>query len=260
MKKFLFLLACIPNVIIMLMICLIMKYIVKLDYSSVNAICKNSSEVLVYGFKHCAFTQIKTTLRKPCSPLKKVYKNIWFFESGECSSTGEKIQCIHIEPDKAKNFSKKMACQCKAAIINLVFENYKRKKKGLPLIVLLFCIDIDDNKYPYDIGNFTSKAADLNNKITHSELRRCYKLACEFEDERIRAVANESFKFVRLKKKEDGFEMVEIAPPWEEKEWRAKWALRKTLTNVVEKKNPWREQIKTFIDDFDKSFEGNLLK
>jgi len=121
---------------------------------------------------------------------------------------------------------------CKAGMVNIVFENYKRSKEGLTLIPILFCIDIDDNRYPHDIKSIIHKK--LSTKcFTHSELRRAYKLCCELEDEELKEIAQKTFKFVKVKIIDRNYGLESIPAPWENRNWAVTWAKRKETHRIL---------------------------
>jgi hypothetical protein len=144
--------------------------------------------------------------------------------------------------------------ECKTAITNVVLENYKRKKEGKPLIPVLFCIDIDGNPNPARFDRLAAKHPKFNNQITYKELRRAYKL-CTHENPSIRAVALETFKFIKLTKNRDGeYTPMSIAAPWAHSLFSSMWDMRKKVSKSQPKKAyvNWREQLDERIKDYEK--------
>jgi hypothetical protein len=110
---------------------------------------------------------------------------------------------------------------CKAGITNLLLENYKRVKEGKEIIPALFCMDIVDNEFSPTTKSVTAKDVAQNNLVTHSELRRCYKLCRELENSEhvelreMAEIARQMFKFVKIVKKGDKAALEKIPALWE---------------------------------------------
>jgi hypothetical protein len=95
----------------------------------------------------------------------------------------------------------------------------------------------------------------LNKLVTHSELRRCYKLCYEWEsspDPELRkfaAIARESLKFVKVIHEKDtgNVSLQKVDPPWNDPTWKAKWEQRLTESSRTqedrEDETGWRNQI-----------------
>jgi hypothetical protein len=224
-----------------------------LNYKSVTNICKNSDQVMVYGYGHCKYVEVAAALKSSHSPIKKVFdvnigKNTSDLGARITADSHTLIDQVDITPIMGLEYPgvhKQCARECKAALTNLVFENYKRKQQGLPIIPVLFCIDIDGNPFPISVENMTSKQAALNSLITHAEVRRAYKLCCKIEDEQLRKVAQETFKFVKVKKggkPNQGVEhfLEEMDAPWTNRTWDGNWEARKQLSQPAVKVYPWR--------------------
>ena len=162
--------------------------------------------------------------------------------------------------------SSSMAKVCKAAIVNLMLENYKRKQEHKPLIPLIFCYDIEDKKRIITPESIASRETNCNKVITNKELRICHKLCCELEkDPELKAiaeVAKESIKFVKLVGNDaTEYKLELIHPFWESPEWETKWKERIATKHSADPSKAilWRDYLKSAIntstiltaDDFD---------
>jgi hypothetical protein len=213
----------------------------KLDFDSINTICGNSKQVMVYGWSHCKYEKIADLLKtSPNSPMKKVFDSYL----GLKSSAEERKTCEGTVIEQLKVPLNGMLRPCKAALTNLVLENYKRMKEAKPLIPLIFCYDIEGNRYPSNEETITSRDPKINKLVTHSELRRCYKLCKDVGDSTIEAVAQQTIIFVKVCKGTNGettFQKIE--PFWLKKDWDSVWKKRQSSKISTVKKRPWREQL-----------------
>ncbi len=123
-----------------------------LDSDSVAKILKGGNQIMVYGFNHCQYMEVCAVVESPKTklPIKRVFdyylgKFVGVSEENVTTLEGRKMNRLVYE-DTSMNYP--LARQCKTGIVNLVLENYKRKKEGLPLIPLIFCVDIDGNPKP----------------------------------------------------------------------------------------------------------------
>lgn len=71
--------------------------------------------------------------------LKKTYKK----------ASNEKVENTEVKDEHNDFDSRLITRQCKAGLTNIVFENYKRKKEGLPIIPVIFCVDIENKNSNY---------------------------------------------------------------------------------------------------------------
>jgi hypothetical protein len=174
-----------------------------LDFDSVKNIIGDSKQVMVYGWNHCHYIAITSALEfSKESFLEKVFN---FQVGDECALNTETLEgreieklTVHIKPEKRTHRISKNG------ITNLLLENYKRIKKCEKIIPLVFCLDADGNIYDINSDTLTSKHAYLNNLITNSELRRCYKLHRELQDspneefQELAKIAKVMLKFVKV--------------------------------------------------------------
>lgn len=231
-------------------------------------ICDGADHVMVYGWTHCGYEMVIAHLNVESEsehfPIQRIVTHavgdfLWDDDSS-ASLEGRKLNVLRFkranyqeaehqngnEPIlEQQDIRHSLQRECKTAITNVVLENYKRKKEGLPLIPVLFAIDIDGNPTPLRVDHMTSKEHGFNDQFTHKELRRAYKL-CTHENTPVRKVACETFKFIKLKNiDENEWDVELIDPPWAHPQFAERWAQRKKLSNSVPKADQfdWRKQL-----------------
>ncbi|MBI2743368.1 MAG: hypothetical protein HYX48_05570 [Chlamydiales bacterium] len=227
-----------------------------LNASSVSKICGSSKQAMVYGFRSCHYGKIARLLPSS-TQIKKVFDFMIGTEEIVCSEKLTTLEGSILTRIPVDYSEREMARSCKAGLTNIVFENYARKKLGLPLIPILFCIDIDGNKHKATSESLTSKEKQLNEKFTHSEVRRAFKLCHTFENEELRKAAQESFKFVKVSVKEGSeLSLEEIAAPWKSSDWESEWAKRRKQSGSSKSNDhPWRKELAKLIKRFDASID-----
>lgn len=224
----------------------------QLNFSSVKAICGESDQALIYGWEDCHYLKISKRLNNPFSSIKKTY---------DCSLG------IQAKPDatwEGRHFEKirdKQNCAaiCKNAIVNVIFENFKRMKAGLPFIKVLFFLDFDGYQYGYaHLPHSVTSRGRENKLVTHSELRRSYKLCKELEGgdlDNIAKIAQSSIVFIKLvfNKLTSLTEFQALQPFWEHPDWQQLWQGRTATKNPRLSTSTWR------TDLFQLLFQDKLL-
>lgn len=220
-----------------------------------------NKQFMIYGFEHCNYRSTYMDLQRPGCRFEML-------TDGSDTTLEGDLEKIPYTPCSTSN-SDKIAARCKAQLVNLVFENYKREKLKIKPIPLLFFLDIENNKYPLTPKEWTSKDEKFSKIITFKELKRIYKL-CNFtqysgfspeeleKDKELRdrckeieRIAREMFIPVRLNA--DG-SLTKLAPPWEDKEFAACWAERMKHSSPSSKtKISWRNELIKKTIEFDKS-------
>lgn len=238
------------------------------DYNSVELICGNSNQVMVYGWSNCQYEEIADTLCEPDSPIKKVFSyKIGVNKPSEdpedhkqrvLTYEGRMIEQIVIPMDDlpgADSQDEKMLNErdnrrkrrdCKGALVNIVLENFKRSREGLPLIKVIFITDRFDNKHSITPQTIASKDSVLTRKVTHGELRRCYKLACEQKNDALATIAKETFVFVHLIKAQGIYGLKPVSPFWANPEWAKAWSDRKAqppAAQIPRTIHPWQKEL-----------------
>jgi hypothetical protein len=224
---------------------------INLNFSSVSDVC-NTDQVMVYGWKHCLYVEVGMALAKKDSPVKKILDcgiGLRFASMSQRTTLEGRIikQICASSIDSTERV-------CKAGITSLMLENYKRKQRNFPLIPLIFCYDIESNKWISTPESITSRDAQFNNLVTNKELRRCYKMCCELEkDPELKAiaeVAKESIKFVKLTGNDSTEYKLELIHPfWKSPEWETKWKERIATKQPAKpsKVQLWREELKSAV-------------
>lgn len=242
---------------------------IDIDLNSFQEISEGASQVMIYGFGHCKYMQLIFTLQNHKSAgIDKVFEcsignnyDLPGYKLNPIYRKTSENRLIHqfkAEPlDKIqdeKTYNEKFCTRvCKTGAVNLIFENFLRKRAGLPIIPFIFLVDITENKYPYNPESFASSSANMKNLVTHSELRRCYKLINEFPDERIRSVATETFKFVEVEIQDKTHFFKTKEPFWANEGWINSWNERKQREKpTIFKEFPWREQLMEAVNNVDK--------
>lgn len=215
-----------------------------LSSQSVQELCPGP-RAMVYGFKHCKYIEVRRFLSEFFQ--KKIFTEQ--FESPEFHVYG---------PIRDGKVQQHLA---KIALTDMIFENFLRTlgkctqahSQG-PIIPVIFCIDIDKNPFPLTSENLCAKKPKLNKLITHSELRRVYKLCYDPSiDERIREVAKKSFIFVKLVKsisgKENEYDLQRVPAPWENTEFGKQFEKRK-LQSASRALTTWRDLLYNGLDEF----------
>lgn len=206
--------------------------------------------VMYFGWEHCGFFPIKKSINDMCALGASVVKKHfdWKLSSPELTQQtpslqqnldGRKIvRVVEIENSADAGNNRPVRIQlCKATLVNIVFENYKRAQQGLSLIPVFFGIDMDNNPYPTMPHTVCAKDHSLNDKITHKELRRAYKLCFDpGVAVEIQTIARRTFVFLKVKVDDNGsIDFQSIDPVWSSKEWTKAWEQRKMLSNPKSK-------------------------
>lgn len=248
-----------------------MGLLIDIDLESFGDVSYNASQVMIYGFGHCKYLQLIYTLQNSsASNIKKIFEcsignsyNLPGYSLPDIyRRTSEKTLIHQFEAEPLdeiiddKTYNEKFCTRvCKNGAVSLIFDNFLREKAGLQIIPFIFIVDITGNKFPYNPANFSSRSPEMNSLVTHSELRRCYKLINEFPDPRIRKIAAETFRFVKINIEQSSHSFEIKEPFWLESSWKESWEERKKADNSVKffKKNPWREQLTNAIKQVDEA-------
>ncbi|MBS3904988.1 MAG: hypothetical protein KGZ39_06650 [Simkania sp.] len=230
---------------------------VQLNFDSFTKICPNAQQVLVCGYEHCKFvTMIHELENRLDSPVQKVFR----VSIGDPTCTGlddvytlEGLPITKVELDSnlLSSKHKERSRRCKAAITNLIFTNFQRQKSKLPIIPILFCIDITNNHHSTKVQHILWKRSRAHSLITHHELRRVYKLY-KHEDGRIRKIARQTFRFAKVNVTEKEYILEPLKLPWAKNPaWGRAWAKRKQQTTSIPKINSWRDRLKSLLSEED---------
>jgi hypothetical protein len=241
---------------------------------SLAFICKGSDQAMIYGWRQCGFDKIGMAINSEASdpesgcPFKRSFN--WTVGDPKISEgcldevttvEGRKMNLIPYEPTDSPQ--KNIDRMCKTALTDIVLENYKRQQEGLPLIPIVFCIDITDNPRPTSIQKIASKEDGFNKVTTHKELRRALKL-CTYPSEKILDIALQTFKFVKVCTKDDSATLEQVPAPWAafvesldkiSPAFAVCWDARKTLSASEPKSETynWRQQLEKQIAEYDRA-------
>lgn len=241
---------------------------------SLIEMCEGSEQVMIYGWQNCGYSFVAQSLREECEneefPLQRIFDHTVgdYLAAGEVCTTleGRKFNHTHFESDESYQnrlgnhsegvvaetpiLKKSLQRECKAALTNVVIENYKRVAEELPLIPVIFFIDADGNTRPFRMDHMTSKESQYNDQYTYKELRRAYKL-CTHENQKLREVAQATFRFAKLRNIEEGeWEAEPVPAPWANSQFASLWEQRKKISKSKPKESylsNWREQLETHI-------------
>jgi hypothetical protein len=207
----------------------------KLDVTSLNEICGGSKQIAVYGWTHCFYQTLKLNIIG-----REIINNI------DCwNSEARKIErvAVYINP-KGKEYWKEL-------LTNIVFENCKRSKMHLPIIPIIFCIDIDNNPYITSSKTIFSRNPEDNSRVTNAELRRAYKLCNQTEDE-VSAIAKQTFNFTKITMKNGKCHLERNQFFWENEKWNEEWTKRQSTRRVEIKRNKldWKALFLTKLQNF----------
>ncbi|MEI8301154.1 MAG: hypothetical protein WCG10_06060 [Chlamydiota bacterium] len=224
--------------------------ILKIDPISIRDICGDSTQAFVYGFYHCKYGLMHDALKTTGSPIQRTFSGVPDNPySYDCQLTLEKTP---LEVISERDPTSPLKRYCKNGVASAVIENMHRKATGLEIIPFLFFIDITGNAYsaPNPIS-VTTKKTSLNKIITHSEMRRAYKLCHDKNvDPQVQSVARETFHFIKLNATNKLCTLEEQPAPWEQNGWDEAWSERKKVSVSIPKepKNNWRYQVNRLVE------------
>lgn len=216
--------------------------------------CATNKQAMVYGLFEGKYLEISRWLdtQKNMGFFNDVFD---FFLGEECNNENEYTTTQHITSDhrvisKINSGSDALSRRaCKAALVNMVIENFKRRKEELPTIPIIFSVGKDDD-VKLDIHAIANRASPKSKGMTNSEIRRAYKLCFDPGlSEEIRTIAKESFLFISLTTNDATapveFDFTIIQAPWETSCWETGWAERIKTKSVKADPNPypWRGQL-----------------
>ena len=244
-----------------------------------NSLCeitKGGNQVMIYGWGHCGFYEMIIATDAAIEDARRStsirpIKRLFAFDLGKrpvhklstsaiTSLEGRRMNLI--DYDYSKGGLKETSRQCKTALTNLVLENYKRQQEGLSLIPIVFAIDITKNPKPCRSRNICSKMSRVNDQVTHKELRRAFKL-CSHPNPKIRAIALQTFKFVKVNVLKDRVTLEQIPAPWAtsvnspgkvSSTFAACWKARKksSASKPKHEKYDWRKQLESQTSRYDR--------
>lgn len=242
---------------------------------SVESLLSESSTAMVYGFQHCKYVQVTEALEQH-RDVSRIYDcslgNDYDAMDNDKQKRldGRSIHKISSGIAELDRLGKKFETQdcnrkCKTGLVNQVLENYRKATlEDREISPIIFCIDYENettgetNPHPLTSENMLSKTKivrvsraftlSMNRIITHSELRRAYKLCHDPRlDPEIRAIANRTFKFVKVNETREEFgidrghqidrdirvnyNLEQIEAPWEKPDFDVELRKRKARSS-----------------------------
>ncbi len=218
----------------------------EIDYDSFEKISGGNSQVSLYGWDHCGYIAIARALSAGDDTHKPV--RVFDYTLGDLANKPSPTIEGRV-PYQMDHERKDVKAISKNGISSLVIENYARSVASLPLIPLIFCVDIEGNPYPTTPETIVSR--DSPKFVTNSELRRIYKHVKEFEGSDAGEIAKKTFKFVKVKNEKSTFFFEETKAPWESEGWSEQVEKRKD-SKPEKKKDPlksdWRDRVRYYTN------------
>lgn len=230
------------------------------NYSSLTKLIKKETqEIMIFGYGHCKYREIADALKSEESPIKKVFTEVVgkpnYNRKSITTAEGRLIAQIPLSfqfsSDSPLEMNrKKIGRECKAALVNIVMENCFRKKQGKPLIPVVFCVAAEGSEYSPSIPLFLSPEEELNQLMTHKEVRRAYKLM--FDEDlpiEISMVAQETFQFTEVTTQGEEHSLEPIFGLKDDNEYRCCLDKRKKdkPQEVALFSNHWKTNLKNFF-------------
>lgn len=204
-------------------------------------------QAVIYGWRACGYERIQELFEKAKpGKIEKIF-NCCSLESDH-TCEGRAFERIRYDIDKDDAIP---AGLCKSRIVEVLLENYKRKKENLNLIPMIFAISRSDWIFKIHIESLTLKVPTEEKLVTFRELRRVYKLM-HYPNQQVREIAHETFKFIHLEKVADNtYSLIEVPAPWaKEPEKMAELMARRHLPVKKPPKcadHDWRWQLDSFV-------------
>lgn len=223
-----------------------------LDLNDFISQCAPHQQAMIYGTAACGYLEIGEWLED--QQAQGNFRDVFncFLGQEECNKEEDYTSLQHKTSDKrvirrinhGGGFLSK--CECKAGLVNMVIENFKRKHVGIPIIPIVFVVEKDDLKL--DVISIVQKGLTHSKGFTNSEIRRAYKLCFDLNvAEEIRVIAKETFLFISLitNKVTDSvkFKFTIRPAPWDSLEWEAHWKNRVKSIHSSHKSYPWRKEL-----------------
>jgi hypothetical protein len=233
-----------------------------INKASYKEIAGPTEEVMVYGFEHCKYKEVISILKN-----HGIFKKVDKWDDFDKTLEGRDVSLVLLKSAAADLFKSIFnsgplagakdwfAVRCKESLLNICVENYQRSLESRPLIPVIYCVDIENNPYPFEAKNVASEDPILNGLITHKELRLCYKVVNEMQNDKLKEVFKETLKFVKLTpfdRKE--YKLETMAPFWEQSDWKEAWEKRKLNKKNRMPHSNWKEKLIGQIQKIDDRF------
>lgn len=223
---------------------------------SVQSIAGNAKQVMVYGYTHCKYDLVRDVIARFGADygIEKQYTHQigqMYSELKRRTLEGRDIEEINILKSGALvRYADRIIC--KTAVTILILENWKRSKEGLEIIPTIVCVDTEDNAYPLNIEAVADRTHLNGRLMTHSELRRIYKLSQFHQNgghKDLAAVARKTMVYVKVKKNGS---LEPIQPFWKDPHWSELWKITRNSEKDCDNddKIPWKDEVKRIMESY----------
>lgn len=243
--------------------------IMNIDLTSLKALVGESNQAMVYGYHDTSYGSLEALLiLNPASQIYKTFDSSTIREIDAKTLEGRIIETVPTKKISEKNLTptlnKNIKYACKASIVTLALENYKRKVEKIPIIPLIFVVNLN-NSLSYYNPKEISESDRQSARVTPSEIRMCYKLYSEFKDSPIKELADavkEMFLFVNIQvNARNNVNFEKVNPVWEHAAWTQEWTKRQQGKDasklekikylpLYERHNSWRLGLMTAVCEF----------
>lgn len=227
-----------------------------LDLNDFISQCAPYQQAMIYGRAACGYMEISGWLED--QKIQGHFRDVFDCFLGEAERDKEEDYASLQHKTSDKRVIRKInhegsflsTCECKAGLVNMVIENFKRKQDGIPIIPIIFVVEKDDLKL--DVISIVDKGLPYSKCFINSEIRRAYKLCFDSNmAEEIRVIAKETFLFISLTTNtvtdSVQFTFTTCLAPWESFEWEARWKNRLKSIHSSHKSYPWRKELQKII-------------
>lgn len=213
----------------------------KLDQNSVNRIIGSKKEVVVYGLTRCSYSEVIDEL----SNQGRTVFHAMNYSDSDVIATDYSI---------GLDYHTTIGRRCKAVITSIVLANYKNLNEGKEITPLLFIVAMSDPTSTLDLNIETiARSRSGSASITDKELRRCFKMTHDLNTD-IQAVAMKTLRFAKLVYNKNDcnlYDLVEVQPFWQAKQWSKLWNERKqSKTEGKINQKPWRTIVTNEIQKY----------
>lgn len=215
-----------------------------LDLTAIKALAAGSDQVAVYGWKHCHYLEILSAIK----PSDDFSITAYSYAELNFSRTLEGRPLGVLTP--RKNIPNEY---CYIGLANLVLENWKRIQENKKVIPLIFCLETENNPYPFTVENMLATDEVQNKLYSHKELRRIAYLSNHIDNADVRESANQTFKFVEVKQSKDGeYSLKEIDAPHRHPDYLKFFQARQAALQTSAVPQAWAVQLEKEVSAYNK--------
>ncbi|OJU81171.1 MAG: hypothetical protein BGO10_08175 [Chlamydia sp. 32-24] len=217
--------------------------------------CAPYQQAVIYGIHNCNYYDVYEWLLSKRSNAQ--FKDVFNYTIGY-----KKVKTI--TKDKRIitkiNYDEQRPTQIyKATLVNIVLENVKKARVGLPIIPIFFFIEKDEFKL--DEAKIIDRYEKKSNYVTSHEIRRAYKICSDpLMSKEVKSIAKETFCFISLRTNEANhpiiFDFTIRQAPWNTEKWKNAWTERVKSKEFFKKRSHfgnsfnipkqfrWRDELK----------------